>query len=120
MFGMQKRLMLKYHLIEATNGSSVISGPDQGNLDDRKVQLRLHELFGYMTREMAEAMAELKNKPWRETLQETDREAFVEEVGDVFHFFLEFCITAGITSQELTQSFLKTNQKNVERQQNGY
>lgn len=116
----QQALMLRYHQIEAQNGSPVILADQQGKLDDRQVQARLHQLFGFALREWAEAMQELKNKPWRQTENPTDRTAFVNEVGDVFHFFVEFCITAGITPSELHQIYFKMHDKNVARQSSNY
>ena len=120
MFASQRRLMDKYHHIEGSNGSPVIPQELEGHLDNRQVQLRLHELFGYLMREMAEAMAELKNKPWKQTEELTDRRAFVEEIGDALHFLIEFCLTAGIGPEDLYSSYRVTHDKNIERQNSGY
>lgn len=119
-FDGQRKLMEKYHDIEEANGSSVVYEEDEGNLDDRKVQARLHEVYGYAIREWSEAMQELKNKPWKRTERPTDRRAFVEEIGDTLHFFVEFCITAGITPQELHDAYFRMHQKNTKRQNSDY
>lgn len=116
----QRSLMQRYHEIEKANGSPVILPSDQGDLDSRQVQARLHQLFGFALGEWAEAMQELRNKPWRQTSLPTDRGAFVEEVGDVFHFFVEFCITSGISAQELHDSYFRKHQENQRRQQSQY
>lgn len=111
----QRHLMTKYHMREAANGSPVITRDEEGNLDDRRVQARIHELFGYMVREGAEALQELKNKPWKQSTHLTDREAFVNEIGDTLHFFVELCITAGMTSEDLHRAYFRMHQKNNER-----
>jgi hypothetical protein len=120
MFEGQRRLMEKYHEIEEANGSPVIYREDEGDLDSREVQARLHQLYGYLVRELSEAMQELKNKPWKKTEQKTDIRAFVEEVGDVAHFFVEFCITAGISAKDLHDAYFRMHNKNVQRQTSEY
>lgn len=111
----QKHLMTRYHAIEKANGSSVITRDLEGQLNDRQVQARLHELYGYLVRELSEAMQELKNKPWKQTEAPTDRAAFVSEIGDVFHFFVEMCITAGMSAEDLHRSYFREHQKNNQR-----
>src|SRR4051812_11342911 len=56
----QRHLMTKYHSREKANGSPVITSDMEGNLDDRQVQARIHELYGYLVRELSEALQELK------------------------------------------------------------
>jgi dimeric dUTPase (all-alpha-NTP-PPase superfamily) len=116
----QRELMERYHEIEEVNGSPVIFQEEEGDLDSRHVQARLHEVYGYLSRELAEAMAELKNKPWKQTERPTDRQAFVNEVGDTLHFFIEFCITAGISAEELHDSYFRMHKKNQHRQNTDY
>lgn len=120
MFMGQKGLMEKYHGIEAANGSPVIRESEEGDLDSRVVQNRLHQLFGYMVREMSEAMQELKLKPWKRTEIATDTRAFINEVGDAAHFFFEFCITAGISPIDLYEAYFRMHQKNIDRQNGTY
>jgi hypothetical protein len=108
----QKHLMAKYHAIEKANGSPVITSDMEGNLDDRQVQARIHELFGYLVRELSEAMQELKLKPWKKTEELTVDQNFVDEIGDSFHFFVELCITAGITAEDLHRAYFRMHQKN--------
>jgi hypothetical protein len=111
----QKHLMAKYHAIEKANGSPVITSDMEGNLDDRQVQARIHELFGYLVRELSEAMQELKLKPWKKTEVLTVDENFVNEIGDAFHFFVELCITAGISAEDLHRAYFRMHQKNNSR-----
>lgn len=116
----QRQLMERYHEIEEAHGSPVIYEEDEGKIDDRLVQARLHQLYGYMVRELSEAMQELKNKPWKKTQRPTDRQAFVDEVGDTLHFFVEFCITAGIGVEDLADSYFRMHGKNQRRQASEY
>lgn len=111
----QRHLMTKYHGIELTHGSPVITRDMEGQLDDRRVQARIHELYGYLVRELSEAMQELKSKPWKKTVVPTDNTAFINEVGDAFHFFVELCITAGMTSEDLHRAYFRMHQKNNQR-----
>jgi len=111
----QKHLMTKYHDRERANGSPVITSDMEGDLDNRQVQARIHELYGYMVRELSEAMQELKLKPWKQTEIATDKTAFVNEIGDTFHFFVELCITAGMTAEDLHRAYFRMHQKNNSR-----
>lgn len=107
--------MTKYHGREKLNGSPVITSDQEGDLDDRQVQARIHELYGYVVRELSEALQELKMKPWKLSEEPTDREAFVNEIGDTFHFFVELCITAGMTAEDLHRAYFRMHQKNNSR-----
>lgn len=118
-FEAQKHLMTKYHGIEKANGSPVITSDLEGELDDRQVQARIHELFGFLVRELSEAMQELKNKPWKTTDKPTDHAAFVSEMGDCLHFFVEMCITAGMTAEDLHRAYFREFQKNNQRIDSG-
>jgi len=107
--------MAKYHDREVGNFSWAVEPDMEGDLDNRQVQARIHELFGYLVRELAEAMQELKLKPWKQTEIPTDHEAFVNEMGDAFHFFVELCITAGISAEDLHRAYFRMHQKNNTR-----
>ena len=111
--------MTKYHAIEKANGSHVITSDLEGELDDRQVQARIHELFGYLVRELGEAMQELKLKPWKVENKPTDHKAFVDEMGDCLHFFVEMCITAGLTAEDLHRAYFRMHQKNNQRINSG-
>jgi hypothetical protein len=116
----QRHLMTKYHAREKANGSPVITSDMEGNLDDRMVQARCHELYGYMVREVSEAMQELRNKPWKKSDTPVERDLFVNEIGDALHFFVELCITAGMTAEDLHRAYFRMHQKNNERLAGSY
>lgn len=115
----QKHLMAKYHAIEKANGASVISSDMEGNLDNRQVQDRMRELYGFLSQELGEAMQELKLKPWKVEEKPTDRQAFIDEMGDCLHFFVEMCITAGMTHEDLHRAYFRMHQKNNQRINSG-
>ncbi len=74
----------------------------------------MHELF--------EAVHLLRNsKNHRKTeITKFDREAFLEELSDVLHFFLEICILSGITLDELVKAYVDKGNVNTKRINDGY
>ena len=116
----QRLLMDKYYSLETRNMSFPVDTADCGDLDSRLVQARLHEMFGFLVRELGEAMQELKSKPWKQGWAQTDRDKFMEEMADSLHFFVEMCITAGMSADDLFEWYFKAWGKNRDRQENGY
>jgi len=116
----QTLLMAKYEEQERRNGEHMPSMEDWGDLNSRTVQMRLHSLYGYMVREMSEAMAHLDAKPWKDHPRLVDEDSFREEVADTMHFFVEFCLVAGIGSGGLFHEYFKAWKKNNVRQASGY
>lgn len=119
MFAVQHRTLEGARELEISNGSPPARADSYGTIDATVVQNRLHELFGYTVREFGEAMGLLKNKPWKQVLKTTDRAEFVEEVTDTWLFFIEFCIVAGITPDELFMEFIRKTNVVVERRKDG-
>ena len=116
----QTLLMQKYAEKERLNGEPMPSMADWGDLDSRTVQMRLHSLYGYMMREMSEAMKHLDAKPWKDNPRPTDEREFYEEIADTLHFFVEFCLVAGLGSHQLFYHYFRAWEKNRDRQSNGY
>jgi NTP pyrophosphatase (non-canonical NTP hydrolase) len=73
-------------------------------------------------KEMFEAIQLLKNsKHHRSTeISDFDIESFKEELSDVLHYFVEVAILAGISSNELFESYMKKGKLNEERINSGY
>jgi NTP pyrophosphatase (non-canonical NTP hydrolase) len=111
--------MDRHNPIELVNGASIPPEEDRGALDDRVVQARLKELAWCMTEELAEAVNHLKNRPWKMQDRPTDVGAFHEEIADFLHFFLEFCITAGISAEFLSDEYDRKLEINHERIDDG-
>jgi|SRR5580698_8041006 hypothetical protein len=119
-FAGQTLLMERYEDQERRNGEPMPSMSDWGDLNSRTVQMRLHSLYGYMMREMSEAMAHLDAKPWKDNPRLVDENEFVEEIADTLHFFVEFCLVAGIGSSRLFHEYFRAWEKNNVRQASGY
>ena len=67
-----------------------------------------------------EAMNVLKNKPWKQSEVTTDKVHFYEELGDTLHFFVELCITAGMTASDLARIYHRKHAVNEFRQESKY
>lgn len=119
-FAGQRALMDRYHEIERNNFSFPVEDADLGEIDFRLVQARMHEMFGFLVRELSEAMQELRSKPWKQKWAPTDVAKFQEEMADALHFYVEMCITAGISADTLFKQYFKAWEKNRGRQDNGY
>ncbi len=116
----QTMLMAKYEDQERRNGEFMPSEADWGDLNSRTVQMRLHSLYGYMIREMSEAMTHLDAKPWKDNPRITDEAAFREEIADTLHFFIEFCIVSGVGAAGLFHEYFRAWEKNNVRQASAY
>jgi dimeric dUTPase (all-alpha-NTP-PPase superfamily) len=114
----QSQLRSRYAEIEIKNGFHV--PVDVADLDNAKDQHFLKDFAWRITEELGEAMNCLKNKPWKQTHMETDKEHFVEEVIDGFHFYIEMMQWIGITPDDLVDLYLKKSRVNKFRQRSGY
>ena len=118
-FKRQTELMKKYHVIENKNG--LLQTEDVPvNLDCAKGQARLKDFAWRLTEEIGEAMNCLKNKPWKQTQMETDKEHFYEEIADALHFFVELCILAGFDANTLASYYFGKSEVNKFRQETKY
>jgi NTP pyrophosphatase (non-canonical NTP hydrolase) len=68
-----------------------------------------------MIAELGELLDEVNYKWWKNA-KGLDRQAIVEELVDVFHFFIGACIRAGLSPDEFFQSYCRKNQENWNRQ----
>jgi hypothetical protein len=116
----QEILMEKYQEIERRNGAIVVEKEMHGELDDRKVQMRIKDLAYRIVEEISEATNCLRQKPWSESFTATDRDHFFEELSDALHFFVELCITAGLSADDLFTLYWKKHEVNKFRQRSGY
>lgn len=117
-FRRQAELKKKYDEIEKKNGFHVPDGV--ANLDDAHDQHYLKDFAWRITEEVGEAMNCLKNKPWKQSQMATDKEHFVEELVDGFHFYVELLINVGLTAEDLYNLYCKKNRVNQFRQRSGY
>ncbi len=69
-----------------------------------------------------EAMESLRETPWKpwKNKQKLNKVLLKEELVDLFHFFMNLCIFAGMSSLELYQKYMIKNEENFKRQKDGY
>jgi hypothetical protein len=119
-FAAQLELIEKYHGIEEGRGALVVAPAEFGDLDVRFVQWRIKDLAYRAVEEISEATNCLKNKPWKQTEMVTDKVHFYEELIDAFHFFVELCITAGMTAEDVARVYHRKHAVNKFRQESKY
>ena len=118
-FKRQRELMKKYHEIEAKVG--LLQTPEiPVDMDSHLGQARLKDFAWRITEELGEAMNCLKNKPWKVTQMETDKNHYYEEIADAFHFFIELCILSGLDADSLTALYFRKSEVNKFRQRSNY
>jgi NTP pyrophosphatase (non-canonical NTP hydrolase) len=92
-----------------------------GDITNRRVQGQLNLTFSYLVRELGEAMQHLDgSKSWKENPRPIDQDAFREEIADCLHFFVEFCILAGIDAESLFALYFRKSATNFNRVENQY
>lgn len=69
--------------------------------------------------ELHEALAETGWKPWA-TSKHVNREAFISELVDAWHFFMNLLLVVDCSAAEFTQAYAKKRKLNAERQAAGY
>jgi dUTPase-like protein len=119
-FDGQVELIAKYHDIEQSRGALVVEPAQFGEIDHRFVQWRIKDLAFRCIEEMTEATNTLKNKPWKQSEVPTDKVHFYEELADALHFFIELCITAGMTAEDLARIYHRKHAVNQFRQRSNY
>jgi dUTPase. len=119
-FDGQIELIAKYAEIEQGRGALVVPPEEFGNIDHRFVQWRIKDLAFRCIEEMTEATNTLKNKPWKQSEVATDQVHFYEELADALHFFIELCITAGMTAEDLARIYHRKHAVNKFRQRSNY
>lgn len=121
MFERQMELMEKYNPIEKARGALTIEPEMHGELDHRFVQWRLKDVVGERcVEEIMEAMNCLRNKPWKQSEVETDRDHYFEELADAAHFFIEGLITSGLTARQFFLLVYYKSEVNKFRQRTNY
>ena len=72
--------------------------------------------------EFFEALAHLKNwkKHRKSEVQEFDRAAFLEELSDMTHYFVELLLMLGVTPEEFYCAYMKKGEINEKRIKGNY
>jgi len=117
-FARQRELLERFHQIEAQHG--LLPDPKVPvDIATHQGQAVLRGRAWNVTEELAEAMNELKNRPWKQRTYPVDLDAFYEELVDALHFFVELCILAGLSSQDLFDRYMGKAAVNTQRQELG-
>lgn len=116
----QVQLIEAYHDIEEERGALTVPQRQFGDLDHRFVQWRIKDLAYRTVEELSEATNCLKNKPWKQSEVPTDKVHYYEELADAFHFFVELCITSGMTAEDLARVYHRKHAVNEFRQRSNY
>lgn len=72
-----------------------------------------------LTDELHEALAETGWKPWA-TSKHVNRDAFIGELVDAFHFFMNLMLVVDCTAGEFTAAYFAKRDLNIKRQAEGY
>ncbi len=130
-FSGQRELMIGYKPIAEQHYSKIFKQSVQfsddvfkggeANIHTKEGNYLIRDMFNACVQEIGEAIQVLKNwKAWKQTEMPSDSEHFKEEVIDAFHFFVEGCILAGITPDDLHDLYFKKNEVNHFRQDSNY
>jgi len=119
-FARQKELQREYHKIQKGTLSHFEPERIPVEMNSYTGQDQIRQRFFWTIVEICEAVDCLKNKPWKQTMVETDVDHFREEVADALHFFIEGCILAGITAEDLFSLYMRKSKVNKFRQRSKY
>jgi predicted house-cleaning noncanonical NTP pyrophosphatase (MazG superfamily) len=92
------------------------------DIETKQGQKLLDDITFHIMKELFESNQHLKNsKSHRITeVPEIDRDAYIEELVDVLHLYLEICIAAGVSRNELFDAYMKKGTINTSRINNHY
>ena len=62
----------------------------------------------------------LKNKPWKQSMMKTDREAFYHRLTNVWVYYITILVVSGLNAQNIANIYLKKSQVNQFRQRSNY
>lgn len=62
----------------------------------------------------------LKNKPWKQSMMKTDREAFYSRLSEVWVLYITILVVSGMDAQDIANIYLKKSQVNQFRQRSNY
>lgn len=62
----------------------------------------------------------LKNKPWKQSMMKTDREAFHIKLNDTWCSYITILVASGMTAEDIANIYLKKSQVNQFRQRSNY
>jgi len=116
---MQAELEAKYLAIEDKNRLRWV---DQipVDLDDPKGQAQIKDYIFRIIAELIEASECLKNKPWKSAHMPTDRNHFLEELSDFFHFAVALFLLVGLDAEQMYRLYWAKQEVNRFRIESNY
>lgn len=91
------------------------------NLHTKVGNFLIKDMLDACIHELSETVQTLKNwKSWKQTEMMTDVDHFKEEIIDGLHFYIEACILAGMTAEEIHEIYFKKHAVNKFRQNSLY
>lgn len=70
--------------------------------------------------EMGKACNRLKNRPWKKSHVNTDRDAFESDVSSCFRLFIQVCGLSGMSPDHLFEGYVGKHRVNRQRQEGSY
>jgi hypothetical protein len=130
-FAAQKALMVDYKPIAEVHYSKIFGqnvkfsdemwAGGEANLHTKAGNYMVVGMLNAAIQELAESIQTLKNwKPWKATEMPSDAAHFKEEMVDGLHFYIEACLFAGMTAEELHSIYFKKHAVNIKRQETNY
>lgn len=62
----------------------------------------------------------LKNKPWKQSMMKTDRNAFYGRLAEVWVLYITLLVVSGMNADSIVTTYLKKSQVNIFRQRSNY
>jgi dimeric dUTPase (all-alpha-NTP-PPase superfamily) len=94
-------------------------GGDPSQLDqDEKIDY-IKSMTLAASDELHEALAEVGWKPWA-TSRHINRDAYLGELIDVLHFWVNLCLVVGADANEIRERYAEKASRNAKRQAEGY
>lgn len=93
-------------------------------LSNKTTQQKIDDLGFHVIEEIIELRRTYPHKFWKQSKEETDKPAMLEEAADIFLMFrsmyLEICKECDITEEQFLENVLNKAQKNQRRLHDGY
>lgn len=94
-------------------------GVDPAALNDEDKVEFIRSMTLALEDELHEALAEVGWKPWA-TSRHINREAFIGEMVDALHFWVNLCLAVGADAEEIASKYRRKAERNAKRQTDGY
>lgn len=95
-----------------------------GRNDHIKDEELIDRLAFHVIEEIIELRRTYPHKFWKQTVDEIDKDALLEETADIFLMFrsmqMEICKVCGVTEEELLNKILEKTRVNQKRLKSGY